>query len=305
MFDAKKLKILYEISHTACDYEIIHNCPDDFSFYGIGGVNDEWNCYERPWPNHLMEVVSSIKGDYDLAVVTSEKLFSELPSSIPKIWKCLWDFGEVRLPPKIIDSIVAWVAPCRETANHWHLSNNPKTRIVEHGINADVFCSWQGNIPRTLAVGNRVMRRPDKFPAILKKIAVEILLDLVGDDNDDFFPANRLGYLGMKDTAEQYRQHRVYFNPSIVIGCATLEAMATGCPVVTMKPDNFVDFMQDGVNCFVAENTDKAISIIQQLMKDDDLCRTIGSNARKMAQQRFNPKRCGDEWGQVIKSVAL
>lgn len=295
-------RVLYELSHTACDREIIHNCQG-FVFDGIGVA--DWNGYERPRPDHLRDIVPGYRNGYDLAVVATEELLWQLPPTLPKVWKCLWDFGEARVPDKVLHGISAWVAPCRETAVHWHMHGNPKAHVVEHGIDSLVFSGWCGDVARVLSVGNRVARRPDKFPTVLGAVAGQVKLDLVGDDNDDFPLAERIGYAGMAEMADQYRKHRVYFNPSVVIGCATLEAMATGCPLVTMKPDNFIDLLQHGRNCLLAATPDDAVAAIKRLLGDLSLCQSLGAAARESVRQRFSPARCGAEWGAILRQVCI
>ncbi len=67
-----------------------------------------------------------------------------------------------------------------------------------------------------------------------------------------------------------------------------LEAMAHGLPVVTNQVGAVSEMLQSGVDGFVAQSDDEYVETMRNLMVNPELRSTIGANARRSVEERFN-----------------
>lgn len=95
-----------------------------------------------------------------------------------------------------------------------------------------------------------------------------------------------------------FREAAVFVLPSIIdsrgntegLGLVLAEAMACGIPCVASNVGGIPDIVKHGENGFLVEPADpKALaSAISTLLKNDDLRRKMGQNARKFAKREFS-----------------
>lgn len=297
------MRVLYELTHTACDREIMRA---NMQFDVLGG---EWDYSGRPKPDNAT-MISEPRGNYDVAIVGTTSAFRKVPAGAKVIWKCLTDFGSWPKPVGILDDVFAWVAPCQETADRWGMRDHPKTRVIEHGIDPDIFSPAVGDGIGVLSVGNLLPKRPEKGPDVLIEVGRKVGVYIVGFGNEEFSKneGTALCVLGcaksVGDLADSYRKFRCYFNPSTVVVCSVLEAMASGLPVVTMEPGNFVDLMRHRENCLIAKTSNEAVAHLKLLMNNPMLSRDIGAAARKSVMHRFHPAIAAYKWERLICEAA-
>jgi hypothetical protein len=292
------MRVFYELTHTSCDVEIMKSGFDFVVYHAAADGSTHWDESGRPKPKNAFMSPTIVK-DCDVAVVGTENLLRKLPEGTPFIWKCLSDFGKHKFPKVALDRVKYFVFPCNETVARWGMEYDPRSQVIEHGIDANVFKDYRGETKRALTVVNLLHKRPERGPEVQYEVENHIPLDTMGFANNDV--ANDIGHsASMEHLAGTYRQYRLYFNPCTVVVCAVLEAMATGMPVVTMKPGNFKDLMKDGENCLIADSPQKAVYLIKKLFKDDHLCRRLGANARHSVYDRFNPAKTSEQWKDLI-----
>lgn len=290
------MRILFELTHTSVDYEIFRSGHEYATVYHY------WDESERPKPPNLT-LVSNGDGQYDILVVGTEHGLRTLDRpGRAIIWKCLTDFGQHRLPEIVLQKASAIVFPCKETVWRWGLRNDPRSLVIEHAVDPEVFRGHLGDGPDVLSVGNMIPSRPEKGPDVLRTVNDAIPVHLLGFGNEEYPRA--IGHsTGQKHLADLYRQYKVYFNPCHVTVCAVLEAMATGMPVVTMRPHNFTDLMVDGRNCLVADTPQEAVAQIKKLLGATELRRQIGDAARDSVKDRLNPSVAHHKWGALYESL--
>ena len=290
------MRILFELTHTAVDYEIFRSGHDYSTIY------NHWDESERPKPPNLA-LVSTPDGDYDVLVVGTEhglRTFARPGHAI--VWKCLTDFGRHRLPQIVMDKADAVVFPCSETVWRWGMRHDKRSIVIEHAVDSDTFCGWRGDGHDVLSVGNMIPSRPEKGPDVLNVVDARVPVHLLGFGNEAY--ARAIGHSANRmDLAEKYRQYKVYFNPCNVTVCAVLEAMATGMPVVTMRPHNFTDLMVDGRNCLMADTPQEAVDAIKKLLGSTELRRRIGDEARASVRDRLAPSVAHHKWGALYESL--
>jgi len=290
------MRVFYELTHTACDREIMR-CGHEFDV-----LHPTWDESGRPKPSNV-RLVKGPEARYDIAIVGFERGLRMCPPGVPMIWKSMVDFGNWPAPSDgIMSRLAAWVALCQEGVDRFGLRNHKKALYIEPGIDSDVFFGWEGRIERVLTVGNLLAVRQEKGPQCLSQVAAKIPLSSVGVKNEGIPNVTPLPPAkSMEDLAAIYRSFRAYFNPCGVVCCALLEAMATGLPVVTMKPGNFISLMKHRENCLIAESIEEAVGFLQLLFKDPEVGKALGKNARESVKARFHPSRIADRWGKLME----
>jgi len=137
-------------------------------------------------------------------------------------------------------------------------------------------------------------------PGLYRRLAAEgcrvrvmggtCLADELGDvENIELLPA------GSVDAWEFLRSLDCFFyrtDDSLVEGHGRIvtEAMATGLPAVCHTHGGYMAMIASGVNGFLFDTTDEAAETILRLRDDRDLCRRIGTEARRSMEQLFSPE---------------
>lgn len=293
------MRILIEVGHTTVDYDIIASCPDH-SF--VGAFCDGWDAVQRPKPPNI-EMQLEPKGNFDMIIVGSWHRAEMLRKvEAPMIFRQITDYGRWVFPPEILDRVSRVVFPCPESLERWGLAGHPKGAVIEHPIDADVFSGYRGDGGDVLTVGNMIPVRPERRPDLLEAVDKEVHVDLVGFGNEGM--RSDIGRARDRDhLAEFYRSYKVFYNHCDVVVCATLEAMAAGMPVVTIRPGNFVDFMRDAWNCVIVDNPQQAVAQIRTLLRDGNLRRIIGERARESIMGRLHRSIHKRKWNALLEEV--
>lgn len=99
----------------------------------------------------------------------------------------------------------------------------------------------------------------------------------------------------------------VYFLPSVYEGIANvvLEAMCMQLPVVCTKSGGMEEVIENGVDGFLADINDPELlaDYILALCADENLCSSMGANARKKIIDRFNIENQINKFEQVYKAL--
>ena len=71
---------------------------------------------------------------------------------------------------------------------------------------------------------------------------------------------------------------------------SVLEAMANGCGIVASRVGDIPDMIVDGKTGFLCRprDTDSLREKLDRLLADPALCRTLGENARRKAEEEFS-----------------
>jgi glycosyltransferase involved in cell wall biosynthesis len=91
---------------------------------------------------------------------------------------------------------------------------------------------------------------------------------------------------------DRFAEADVFVLPSLAecFGIATVEAMASGLPVVASDSGGTADIVHDGGNGFIVRAGDQAAldAALDRLVADPSLRRTMGARSRAIAEQRFD-----------------
>lgn len=231
---------------------------------------------------------------------------------------------------RYLDRVDAIIANSEDTARDLAgILNVPagKIEVVYFGINRALFS------PGPAADARKSMGLPDGALAILnvgterKNKNIERLLEVftklaaqfdnlhlirVGD-MDDYF-TRRLGELGIAERVT--RTGRVtnpapYYNAADVylcmdlhasFGMPNLEAMASGCPVVTSNVEAIPEIVGDACRLVNPENVEEVAAAVQEVLADEALRKELKDRGLERAA-RFTWEKCAGETAMVYDRV--
>jgi glycosyltransferase involved in cell wall biosynthesis len=105
-----------------------------------------------------------------------------------------------------------------------------------------------------------------------------------------------------------YRESHVFVLPTLAdcFGIASIEAMATGLPVITTNVGGVPDIVDDGQQGFLIEPKDGAAlaARLESLLDDEPLRRAMGERARARALARFDARQNTERLTGLMKTLA-
>jgi glycosyltransferase involved in cell wall biosynthesis len=106
------------------------------------------------------------------------------------------------------------------------------------------------------------------------------------------------------DVGAMLRTFSVFVMVSDDQGCpnASLEAMASGIPVVANASGGTAEQIDDGINGFLVDDQSprSMAAAVERLLRDDDLRRRFGAEARRTAQDRFSMRAMVDGYVEAF-----
>lgn len=84
-----------------------------------------------------------------------------------------------------------------------------------------------------------------------------------------------------------------------------LEAMACGTPVVAFDAAGMSEYVVDqqtGVLCETGD-VDDMVAQLEALLRDREICQSLGENARQLMEERFDAKQQLTQWQQLYRSL--
>ncbi|MBE7484679.1 MAG: glycosyltransferase family 4 protein [Polyangiaceae bacterium] len=183
-----------------------------------------------------------------------------------------------------------------------------KIRVVPNGVDVEAFRPVRGpeaEVPTLLAVSRLSDQKGlDYLLEVLRRVRVsrpDAVLRIAGDGPERERVARRaelmglsrhvelLGYVAHAELPALYAAASVFLSTSVYepFGLTTLEAMASGCPVVVSALGGAGDFVRDGVDGFVrypqhlGAFSDAVLSVISEPV----VRRRMADSARSRAEQ--------------------
>jgi len=79
--------------------------------------------------------------------------------------------------------------------------------------------------------------------------------------------------------------------------------MSCGCAVVSTNNCMIPEIIQNGKNGLVSNDPQELKGFLQLLLKDRDLAKELGDNARKTIVEKYNLERFVDNWNNLLYST--
>ncbi len=178
-------------------------------------------------------------------------------------------------------------------------------QVIPHGLPADQYQGWNGELPAVLRVANMQRARDVLLGHALQQEVLRGLPSrLVGWNPDVPGAAPARDWEDLKSC---YRRHRCFLISNQApledgFNLALLEAMATGMPVVsTPHPTSPV---RHGENGLVGETRAELRDHLTRLLQDRDLARELGARARATVLEEFPYSAFLAAWDRLLRQVA-
>lgn len=313
---AKRLKVLiwhvhgaylYYLSHAPHDFYVLSKPDRPSGYMGKFG--------HIPWPDnvHDMPVAALEDATFDCVVYQSPEHFQhdQFEHLTPEQQRLPQIYIEHDPPQKhptntrhpVDDPNVLLVHVTHFNRLMWDSGRTP-TRVIEHGVVIPHGVHYSGEIAKGIVVINHLQQRGRRLGVdIFEAARAAVPLDLVGME------AEVLGGYGEvlhKDLCAFQSHYRFFFNPIryTSLGLAVIEAMMVGLPIVGLATTEMVTAVESGICGYLHTDLYVLIQRMQELIRDPELARELGQNARLYAQERFNISRFASDWDAAFRSVA-
>jgi glycosyltransferase involved in cell wall biosynthesis len=184
----------------------------------------------------------------------------------------------------------------------WNSGETP-TRVVEHGVLLPEGITWEGSLPRGIAVVNQLAQRGRRLGAdLFARMRQKAPIDLVGMDST---LSGGLGEIPNLELPAFMAKYRYYCHPVrwTSLGLSVIEAMMVGLPVVGLATTELVTVIKNGHSGFIDTDPDKLIGHMNRLANDPAEAAMLGANAKRDAGERFAIGRFVDDWLKVFREV--
>ena len=183
-----------------------------------------------------------------------------------------------------------------------------KGRVIHHGLDTELFCGFPETQRKNkiLTVANDYINRDwalgfSIWNFIQQKMGREVMWP-VGDTPGLSGPAKN-----MDELLECYQTSSIFLNTSTAspIPMSLLEAMSCECACVSAATCMIPEIIEHGKDGFLCppNKPEKFVEYLTILLKDEEMAREMGRNARKKIQTMFSLERFVKEWNEVIWSV--
>lgn len=198
------------------------------------------------------------------------------------------------------DILLVHVTPFNQLM--WNNGRTP-TRVIEHGVLVPKDVRYNGHLDRGIVVVNHLARRGRRLGGdVFSTVREQIPLDLVG------MGAEEMGGLGEVLHAQLpafTANYRFLFNPIryTSLGLSVIEAMMIGTPVVGLATTEMATVIENGKLGYVDTSVPKLVEHMRGLLRDVELARELGENARNYALERFSIHRFIADWDRAFRDV--
>lgn len=287
------------------------------TFYFINHPQIEpWNQSLIPAPLNCVvlsgnELKDQLKQDiqFDLVLCQNRNYFPLL-FKIAKQISCPMivvenDLANPELDPFVVESLAnqpynMGVFGSEFLANSWGFeSSDDDTFVVPLGIDTNVFDGWVGGDGKILTiVDNYTQRNSITGFGSWSEITNGLPTNPWGNTEGFSKPIASRNHL-----ISLYQNCSVFLNTSSWIACPRelLEAMSTGCPVVSTATTTIPDIIQDGINGYISHDPKQLHEKIVYLLEHPNEAKKLGQNARRTIIDLFDLKNFVDKWQEILE----
>jgi hypothetical protein len=187
------------------------------------------------------------------------------------------------------DGLLVYATPFSTVT--WDAGRTPG-HLIEYGVYIPESCRHRG----TLARGVTVVDPRDQDRS--RQAGLDLLEQFGRQVPIEQFDSST-------DQRREIAEHRFYVNPARWGGLslATVEALASGKPVVGLASAELAAVVRDGESGVVARDAAGLVTAMRELLIDPARARQLGSAARELAADRFSLDRFVREWEDVLTQV--
>src|ERR1051325_2093349 len=302
------MNILTHPVHTGYQFDLARTGHEFYSLAIPGSNEIFWDHRSRPQPKnfHELETLADAPVKFDVILAHYELGYRGLQHlEGPLVLKehCLRP--PFRVPEQWARRITCYSFASQTAASRWWLPEKFAARkfIIGMGLDLETYGGYEGSAGRVLAVGQHIrLRENEKGYHNLRQLAQKWPITVVGWGSEEI-PGGIGAAANYEALLRCYRTHQVFLNPSNLLSLSTLEAMATGMPVVTFRTLNS-RIIRDGVNGLVVDTVPEAEAGIKKLLNSKTLSRRLGRNARETIRTRFPMQLFVQRWkALLVKAV--
>jgi hypothetical protein len=184
----------------------------------------------------------------------------------------------------------------------WGMVSGTSTGVVEHGVNTDFWND--GRLKRDAVCLSVVNDWPNRDWCcgfnLWKQTVQGLPVKVYGKSPGFSEPANSTEHL-----REIYQSSRIFYNTSLhsPVPSVLLEAMACGCAIVSTSNCMIPEIIENGKNGLISNDPKELRSFLELLLKDENLAKELGGNARKTIVEKYNLERFVDSWNNLLHST--
>ena len=301
------MNILTHPVHTGYQYDLARTGHQFYSLDIPGSGEVFWDFNSRPQPENYHRIPYSDEPTvkFDLALVHFEMGYECLKrTDLPMIWKEHCILRPFAAPAEWCERVSRFSFASHAAAEAWRMPPELAARkcVIGMGMDVDIYKGYAGSKPHVLVVGQKICSRGnEKGLDNLIRLAARFPISVVGRGNDGIPGA--IGFAKDRDElVRHYQEHQIFLNPSNTLGMSTLEAMATGMPVVCFRMINS-NVVRDGFNGLVVDNVKQAERALERLLKDRELRLKLGRNARATIGRKFRMEAFIRRWNELFQQV--
>lgn len=291
------------------------------NFYLLQGEGIKtWNAKFRPVPaNHVLlnpaKENRQIPSELDFDLVLSQNKFGQfsvarqialqLQLPIVSLEHTLpmkdWGQGELKKMRGMRGDINVFISEYSRERWGWQES---EARVIHHGIDTSLFRPGDNAArrPHALSVVNDWKNRDwccgfSLWAEGTQGMPVRVLGDTPGLSKPAASP---------EELAQEYRTSLVFVNTSLVspIPTALLEAMSSGCAVVTTGNCMIPDVVKDGENGLIANTPGEIRAAVEWLLACPGNALQMGRAARETVKMLFSMDRFIQNWNVLFEEAA-
>lgn len=183
--------------------------------------------------------------------------------------------------------------------NQWNI--NAPSEVVYHAVDTNLFKPADAERSGVLTVAHDFINRDYALNYQgWERITQGLDRKVVGDT-----PGLSEAAKNVDELIQAYQQAVVYINPSVLspVPTSMLEAMACGCPVVSMDNCAISEFIVDGENGYLSNDEEELRLWVQHLLDKPDIAAEMGAAARKTIEEMCDPTRFVSEWNNIFNKT--
>lgn len=179
-------------------------------------------------------------------------------------------------------------------------NENSAVKVIEHGVLQPKEL-YEGKLRKGIVIVNNLNERGRKAGAdIFREVNKHIPLDLIGIGTKEY---DGLGEVLHPRLPAFISQYRFFFNPtrytSLALGLC--EAMMIGMPVVSLATTGYSSVIANEVSGIIHTDLEYLIEKMKALLNDHSLAISLGTEAKKTAERKFNIRRFTNEWEETFR----